>query len=117
MIKRLKYSKNILQSLGVQRETPEQQRRILLDIVSAFQEITQHSLAANYGVNDVFDKDKDSRLATLVSPRNGIFSDNLAHWLHTYTFRSKPQVLSLLIHGSEDYLCGYIKTPQASDCP
>lgn len=91
MIKRLKDTKNLLQSLGVQRETPEQQRRILLDIVSAFQEITQHSLAANYGVNDVFDKDKDLRLATLVSHRNDIFSDNLAHWGHTYAFRSKPE--------------------------
>ncbi|OQE16540.1 hypothetical protein PENFLA_c027G00286 [Penicillium flavigenum] len=73
------------------RETAEQQRRILLDIVSAFQEITQHALAANYGVNDVFDEDKDLRLATLVSLRNDVFSNNLAHWGHTYTFRSKPE--------------------------
>ncbi|KAJ5821933.1 uncharacterized protein N7525_011217 [Penicillium rubens] len=89
--KRLKDSKDLLQSLGAQRETPEQQRRILLDIVSAFQEITRHALAANYGVNCVFDEDKDLRLATLVSLRNDVFSNDLAHWGHTYTFRSKPE--------------------------
>ncbi|CAP93218.1 Pc16g05480 [Penicillium rubens Wisconsin 54-1255] len=87
----LKDSKDLLQSLGAQRETPEQQRRILLDIVSAFQEITRHALAANYGVNCVFDEDKDLRLATLVSLRNDVFSNDLAHWGHTYTFRSKPE--------------------------
>lgn len=91
MTKRLKDSKDLLQSLGAQRETPEQQRRILLDIVSAFQEITRHALAANYGVNCVFDEDKDLRLATLVSLRNDVFSNDLAHWGHTYTFRSKPE--------------------------
>jgi hypothetical protein len=91
VIKRLKDTKNLLQSLGVQRETAEQQRRILLDIVSTFQEITQHALATNYGVNDVFDEDKDLRLATLVSLRNDVFSKNLAYWGHTYTFRSKPE--------------------------
>lgn len=91
MIKRLKDSKNLLQSLGVQRETAEQQRRVLLDIVSAFQEITQHALATNYGANDVFDEDKNLRLARLVSLRNDVFSNNLAQLGHTYTFRSKPE--------------------------
>ncbi|KGO54813.1 Dynamin [Penicillium expansum] len=91
VIKRLKDSKSLLQSLGVQRETAEQQRRILLDVVSGFQEITQQALATNYGVNDMFDEDKDLRLATLVSLRNDVFSHNLAHYGHTYTFRSKPE--------------------------
>ncbi|KAJ5490256.1 Dynamin [Penicillium expansum] len=91
VIKRLKDSKSLLQSLGVQRETAEQQRRVLLDVVSAFQEITQQALATNYGVNDMFDEDKDLRLATLVSLRNDVFSHNLAHYGHTYTFRSKPE--------------------------
>ncbi|KAJ5186301.1 hypothetical protein N7449_011065 [Penicillium cf. viridicatum] len=91
VIKKLKESKGLLQSLGVQRETAEQQRRILLDVVSAFQEITQHALATNYGVNDAFDEDKDLRLATLVSVRNDVFSHDIAHCGHTYTFRSKPE--------------------------
>ncbi|CAI7610495.1 unnamed protein product [Penicillium glandicola] len=90
VMKRLKDSKSLLQSLGAQRETAEQQRRILLDVVSAFQDITQHALATNYGVNDVFDEDKDLRLATLVSLRNDVFSHNLAHCGHTYAFRAKP---------------------------
>ncbi|KAJ5494482.1 Dynamin [Penicillium fimorum] len=91
VIKRLSDSKNLLQSLGAQRETAEQQRRILLDVVSAFQELTQHTLATNYGVNDIFDEDKDLRLTTLVSLRNNAFSHNLANCGHTYTVRSKPE--------------------------
>lgn len=59
--------------------------------MSAFQEITQHALATNYGVNDAFDEDKDLRLATLVSVRNDVFSHDIAHYGHTYTFRSKPE--------------------------
>ncbi|KGO75236.1 Dynamin [Penicillium italicum] len=91
VIKRLKDAKGLLQSLGFQRETAEQQRRILLDVVSAFQELTQQALATNYGLNDIFDEDKDLRLATLVSLRNDVFSHNLAHHGHTYTFRSNPE--------------------------
>lgn len=102
VIKRLKDSKSLLQSLGVQRETAEQQRRILLDVVSAFQEITQHALATNYGVNDVFDEDKDLRLATLVSLRNDVFSHNLTHYGHTYTFRSKPEEIDGSVDDHEE---------------
>lgn len=91
MIKRLKDSKALLQCLGAQRDTAEQQRRILLDVVSAFQEITQHALATNYGVSDAFDEDKDLRLATLVSVRNDLFSFDIAHHGHTYNFRLKPE--------------------------
>ncbi|KAF7527979.1 hypothetical protein PCG10_001913 [Penicillium crustosum] len=91
VIKRLKDSKALLQSLGAQRDTTEQQRRILLDVVSAFQEITQHALATNYGVSDAFDEDKDLRLATLVSVRNDVFSYDIARHGHTYTFRPKPE--------------------------
>ncbi|OQD94374.1 hypothetical protein PENSOL_c026G02949 [Penicillium solitum] len=91
VIKRLKDAKALLQSLGAQRDTAEQQRRILLDAVSAFQEITQHALATNYGVSDAFDEDKNLRLATLVSVRNDLFSFDIAHHGHTYTFRPKPE--------------------------
>ncbi|KAG0155418.1 hypothetical protein PDIDSM_995 [Penicillium digitatum] len=86
VITRLKDSMYLLQSLGAQREIAEQQRMILLDVVSAFQEITQHVLATNGGANDMFDEDKDLRLATLVSLRNDVFSHNFAYCGHAYTF-------------------------------
>jgi hypothetical protein len=102
VIRRLKGSKSLLQSLGVPRETTEQQRRILLDVVSAFQEITQHALATNYGVNDAFDEDKDLRLATLVSLRNDVFSHDIAHCGHTYTFRSNSEVTDNSVDDREE---------------
>ncbi|KAJ5517152.1 hypothetical protein N7527_008712 [Penicillium freii] len=102
VIKRLKESKDLLQSLGAQRDTAEQQRRILLDVVSAFQEITQHALGTNYGVSDAFDEDKDLRLATLVSVRNDVFSYDIAHFGHTYTFRPKPEETDGSVDGREE---------------
>ncbi|KAJ6142973.1 Dynamin [Penicillium samsonianum] len=115
VIKRLKDSKSLLQSLGVQRETAEQQRRILLDVVSAFQEITQHALATNYGVNDVFDEDKDLRLATLVSLRNDVFWHNLTHYGHTYTFRSKPEEIDGSVDDHEERRNTPVNTGKTQD--
>lgn len=56
-----------LHSLGVERETPEQQRRVLLDVVATFQDITQQALTTNYGLRDIFDSDAELRLATLIA--------------------------------------------------
>ncbi|OQD69245.1 hypothetical protein PENPOL_c002G10800 [Penicillium polonicum] len=44
-----------------------------------------------FRVSDTFDKDKDLRLATLVSVRNDVFLYDIAHYGYTYTFRPKPE--------------------------
>jgi hypothetical protein len=67
--KKLKQSRKAFQSLGIERETAGQQRMVLLEIVSSFQEITQLALTTNYSVRDIFDTDVDVRLATLISNR------------------------------------------------
>lgn len=88
--KKLKLARKALQSLGVERETTEQERRLLLDVVATFQEITQQALTTNYGVRDIFDFDEGLRLATLVANRNATFSDDVAYLGHEYAFNMQP---------------------------
>lgn len=90
--KKLKESQEALKALGNRRDTPEQQRMVLLDIVSGFQDITRHAIATNYGAHSFFDTNAEARLATLITTRNSIFSDDVATSGHTYAFDLKaPQ--------------------------
>jgi hypothetical protein len=84
-----------LESLGAQRDTPEQQRRIILEIVSAFQDITRHATATNYGAHKIFDEINCSRLATHISSRNSVFSDDLESSGHLFEFASMVEDQSL----------------------
>lgn len=91
--KRLKDCKRSLESLGEERESPEQQSKYLLEIVSKFQRITENALHTNYGSQDAFDEEPDLRLATLVANRNVEFSDDFSSQGHAYSFKS---------HGHDD---------------
>ncbi|KAJ5998589.1 hypothetical protein N7451_006399 [Penicillium sp. IBT 35674x] len=91
--KRLKESKDALRLLGFERETPEQQRRFLIDIVSEFQKITQHALCTNYGAYDIFVK-QEARLATLISNRNAQFCDDMSDFGHEYAFKTECLALA-----------------------
>ncbi|CAG8876378.1 unnamed protein product [Penicillium salamii] len=91
--KRLKECKKDLESLGEERESPEQQRKYLLDIASKFQRITENALQTNYGSQDAFDEEPGLRLATLVANRNAQFSDDFSIRGHLYCFMS---------HGHDD---------------
>ncbi|CRG85853.1 Interferon-induced GTP-binding protein Mx [Talaromyces islandicus] len=84
--KRLKSCQDKLQVLGAERETPEQQTRYLLGVMSSFQEITQQALSTNYSSNNHFDHDLDLRLATRIVNRNDSFSGDMASWGHEYRF-------------------------------
>ncbi|KAJ5538589.1 Dynamin [Penicillium frequentans] len=86
--KKLKESRDTLRLLGFERETPEQQRRLLIDIVSEFQKITQHALCTNYGAYDIFDK-QEARLATLIANRNAQFSCEMSEFGHEYAFKTE----------------------------
>ena len=95
MNKKLNDSRKAFEALGNERETAEQQRRLLLDIISNFQNVTQHAISTNYGMHDIFDADEDVRLATLVSNRNATFSDDVSLWGHEYNFQSESQETEL----------------------
>ncbi|BCR96683.1 dynamin family protein [Aspergillus luchuensis] len=88
VLKRLKECKRALEGLGEERESTEQQRKYLLEIVSKFQRITENALQTNYGSQDAFDDEPELRLATLVANRNALFSDEISTHGHTYAFVS-----------------------------
>ncbi|KAJ5348481.1 Dynamin [Penicillium brevicompactum] len=86
---RLNEAKEALSALGDKRDKPEQQRRVLLQVVSAFQEITQLAISTNYGAHRIFDENQFVRLATLISTRNALFSDDIDSYGNTHAFGSK----------------------------
>lgn len=75
-----------LSSLGPSRETPEQQRRYLLDIAVKFQEVTSHALDAHYGRSIHLKEDKFLRLATIIVDFNTVFSEDVEKQGHTVEF-------------------------------
>ncbi|KAJ5360070.1 dynamin [Penicillium concentricum] len=91
--RRLKECRKALESLGAERESPEQQSRYLLEVVSKFQRITENALHTNYGSQDSFDEYHSLRLATLVANRNAQFSDEVSNKGHVYCFNA---------HGHDD---------------
>ncbi|KAJ5938478.1 hypothetical protein N7466_001612 [Penicillium verhagenii] len=86
--KKLKGCKKMLENLGEERVTADQQRKFLLEIVTKFQRITENALHTNYASEDKFDKEPDLRLATLVANRNAKFSDDFLSHGHLYGFKS-----------------------------
>jgi hypothetical protein len=95
--KRLKECKRSLKSLGEERESPEQQSKYLLEIVSKFQRITENALYTNYGSQDAFDEEPDLRLATLVANHNVEFSEDFSSQGHVYNFKSHGMMTTLKI--------------------
>lgn len=106
-----------LHALGDERETPEQQRRLLLDVVATFQDITQQALTTNYGVRDIFDSDPALRLATLIATRNAAFAADLAVWGHTYAFKSQKDDMNQDHKDAGDGDKSSDENPQAPDRP
>lgn len=89
LIKKYMEAKKDLQSLGIERETPGQQRTALLGIVSSFQKLTQLALTTNYSVDGIFDTDPEVRLATRISNRNLSFADLVSEWGHEFAFKAE----------------------------
>jgi len=86
----LKDCKTALGSLGAKRETPEEQRRYLLDVAMHFQRITTLALDVKYGSDDIFDQDSKLRLPTAVQNRSETFSNDIELKGHTFQFHHKP---------------------------
>ncbi|CAI7672544.1 unnamed protein product [Penicillium crustosum] len=75
-----------LSALGIERSTPEQQRSFLLDIIMKFQDIVSQVMATSYGTHELFQKDKDSRLATIVRNRMDVFKSDMEEYGFEYQF-------------------------------
>lgn len=84
VLKCLKECKRALESLGEEREPPEQQSKFFLVIVSKFQRITENVLTTNYETRDIFDGEPDLRLATFVTNRNAGLPDDFATQGHLF---------------------------------
>ncbi|KAF3481522.1 dynamin family protein [Arthroderma uncinatum] len=80
--KRLQVSRRMLQALGTERDTPEKQRAFLVGLATQYERVTSHAMSANYGADDLFDKHKELRIATIVAQRNDVFSSNMEFWGH-----------------------------------
>ena len=80
-----------MKSLGPCRETGEQQREYLLDLATRFQSTTFLAVAARYGADDLFDRIRGLKLATIVVDRNTIFADDVWKKGHTMTFSQGEQ--------------------------
>ncbi|CAI7625749.1 unnamed protein product [Penicillium palitans] len=87
--RKLKAMKHDLSSLGNERSTPEQQRSFLLDVITRFQDIVSQAMATSYGTHELFDKEKQSRLATIVRNRMDIFKSDMEEYGVQYKFVSE----------------------------
>jgi hypothetical protein len=84
--KRLTACEKELAGLGPSRETPDQQRRYLLDIAVKFQEVTSHALEAHYGRSTYLKENIYLRLATIIVDLNSAFSEDVEKRGHTIEF-------------------------------
>lgn len=87
--RKLKAMKHDLSALGNERSTPEQQRSFLLDVITRFQDIVSQAMATSYGTHELFDKEKQSRLATIVRNRMDIFKSDMEEYGVQYKFVSE----------------------------
>ena len=93
-----------LRDLSPTRQTPEQQRRYLLGIVTKFQEITTFVVEAQYGRHQLLQDNRNMRLTTLIVDFNSAFSEDLEKRGYTVNFceskfpsgksRRKPKSMS-----------------------
>jgi hypothetical protein len=77
-----------LESLGVDRESADQQRRFLLDMSKNFQDVANFALDAYYSRSQAFRDTPELRLATLAVDRMDRFSGDMEKFGHTVSFNS-----------------------------
>lgn len=87
--RKLKAARHDLSALGNERSTPEQQRSFLLDVITRFQDIVSQAMATSYGTHELFDKEKHSRLATIVRNRMDVFKSDMEEYGFEYQFISE----------------------------
>lgn len=94
--KRLSDCEHKLMLLGPARETEEEQRTLLEDLATEFQEITFHALDADYSLSSLFEGIPSLRLATRIIDLDTSFLDDM--WLKGHTMHFST---STTRHGDE----------------
>lgn len=89
---RLVLCKKNLYAMGADRETSEQQRHYLEGIAAQFERITNDALSANYCRHDIFGKDHNLRLPTLVVDRSDRFAEDIRTKGHSVEFQGDTSV-------------------------
>ncbi|KAF8414815.1 putative interferon-induced GTP-binding protein Mx [Terfezia claveryi] len=80
-----------LEVLGPCRETPDEQRRILLKLATQYQNIAINGILGNYR-DEFFDKVVEHRLRMLVAGYNDEFNDNIVSHGHSMNFEDVDSV-------------------------
>ncbi|KFY54488.1 hypothetical protein V496_07251 [Pseudogymnoascus sp. VKM F-4515 (FW-2607)] len=86
IVRRIATCRQRLDTLGVDRQSTDQQRRYLLDLSKDFQDITNSALDAYYSRNVAFSNTPALRLATLAVDRMDMFSKDVERVGHTIQF-------------------------------
>jgi len=89
---RLTHCKKQLARMGADRETPEQQRHYLEGIAAQFETMAKDALSTSYFRHDIFQKDHNLRLPTLVVDRSDRFAEEIRRKGHTVKFREEEDV-------------------------
>ncbi|KAJ5796163.1 Dynamin [Penicillium psychrosexuale] len=101
--RKLKAMRHDLSALGNERSTPEQQRSFLLDVITRFQDIVSQAMTTSYGTRELFDKEKDTRLATIVRNRMEVFKSDMEDYGLEYQFISKISDIPPTLMEGEEY--------------
>jgi hypothetical protein len=100
IVQQLSGCRKRFESLGVDRESTDQERRFLLEISREFQDITNSALDAYYSRNQVFKNMPELRLATLAVDRMERFSEEIEERGHIVSFDSQDGEEELATTGS-----------------
>jgi hypothetical protein len=83
VLTKLSTAKRSLKDLGEKRQTPDEQRRFIMDIASRFREVVSLALNGNYSGNKWFDQEPDLMYTTAVVNRNEKFANDIEKHGHT----------------------------------
>lgn len=83
VLTKLNTARRGLEDLGSKRQTPDEQRRFVMDIASQFREVVILALNGNYSGNKVFDQEQDLMMVTAVVNRNEKFANDIEKHGHT----------------------------------
>ena len=92
---RLILCKKNLYAMGADRETSEQQRHYLEGIAAGFERITNDALNTNYCRHDIFGKDHNLRLPTLVVDRSDRFAEDIKTKGHSVEFKEDTEEIAI----------------------
>ena len=80
---KLSTARRSLEDLGEKRQTPDEQRRFVMEIASQFREIVSLALSGNYSGHKWFDQNPDLMFVTGVVNRGEQFANDIEKHGHT----------------------------------